>query len=548
MIHHAKLVRTVVFGLLLTPSLQAGSPRPIIDAELATRRVQAHATFLADDLMEGRGTGTRGYQLAAGYVAAQFARLGLEPAGDNGGYLQAVSFLESTTDHEAGRLIVHHADSADALTPINDLLAAPATGESASEITAPAVFVGYGVQAPELGYDDFGDIDLKGKIAVILSGAPAQFPSTQRAHYSSGRTKSDLLVARGAVGIVSIQTPRDESRSPWAIVIASSRFPGMRLVASDGKIVGGHGEIRGRASVRHTAFGRLLVGSGRTPEEIFATAERGEPQAFDLGLSLTVGGAATLRPLACANVLGWLPGSDPALADEPIVVTGHLDHLGIGAAIDGDTIYNGAIDNAVGIGIILAMAEELATGQRPARPVLFAALTAEEKGLLGAEHLANNPPARVQRFAANVNIDMPIFPAPVRDIIAWGEDHTTLGASVHAAATHTGFTVGPDFMPEQTIFVRSDQYAFVRTGVPAIFVSTGQRSNDPDFDLAAAWNGFLRERYHKPNDDLAQPIDWPSTGAYTTFVHELVSRIANDPAAPAWLPNDFFGGLYGGQK
>ncbi|HRJ46503.1 MAG TPA: M28 family metallopeptidase [Opitutaceae bacterium] len=540
-------LRHFVFILFLGLGLQAG-PIPALDPAVAARRVQAHATFLADDLMEGRGTGTRGYQLAAGYVAAQFARIGLEPGADHGSFLQPLRLLESTTDHEAGRLIVHHADSEDALTPINDMLAAPAPGDTVTQITAPAVFVGYGVQAPELGYDDLGGIDLTGKIAVILSGAPARFPSTQRAHYSSGRTKNDLLVARGAVGVVSILTPRDESRSPWAIVIASSRFPGMRLVATDGTVVGSHPQLRGRASVRHTAAHRLLVASGRTAEEIFATAERGEPQAFDLGVTLTVGGSAQLHPLACTNVLGWLPGTDPALAGEPIVVTGHLDHLGIGTAIDGDSIYNGAIDNAVGIGIILAMAEELAAGPRPARPVLFAALTAEEKGLLGAEHLANNPPARVQRFAANVNIDMPIFPAPVRDIVAWGEDHTTLGPMVHAAAARTGFTVSPDFMPEQTIFVRSDQYAFVRTGVPAIFIGTGQRSLDPGFDLAAAWNGFLRERYHKPNDDLSQPIDWPSTGAYTVFAHDFVRAIADDPVPPAWLPDDFFGGLYGRQQ
>lgn len=545
--HSAARLRHLVFSLFLGLSLQAG-PIPTIDPAAATRRVQAHATFLADDLMEGRGTGTRGYQLAAGYVAAQFARIGLEPGADEGGYLQKLSLLESTSDHEAARLIVRHAGIETALVAINDLLAAPAPGKTGDEVTAPAVFVGYGIRAPELGYDDFGDIDLTGKIAVVLSGAPAHFPSNQRAHYTGGRTKNDALVARGAVGVVSIVTPLDESRSPWAIMIASSRFPGMRLLAADGGVVGGHPSLRVRGTVRHAAAAPLFAGSGRTAEDVFATATRGEPQAFVLDVEITLGGRASLRPLTCHNVLGWLPGSDPALADEPIVVTGHLDHLGLGAPIEGDAIYNGAMDNAIGIGIILALAEELAAGQPPARPILFAALTAEEKGLLGAEHLATNPPARVRRFAANVNIDMPLFSRPVRDIVAWGEDHTTLGTLVHAAAAGTGFTVSPDFMPQETIFVRSDQYAFVRTGVPAIYLGTGQRSDDPAVDLAGAWSDFLRGRYHKPNDDLQQPIDWPSAGAYTTLVHDLLHRIARDPTPPAWLPDDFFGGLYGRQK
>ncbi len=545
--HPVVRLRPLAFILFLGLSLQAG-PVPTVDPAIATRRVQAHATFLADDLMEGRGTGTRGYQLAAGYVAAQFARLGLEPGADDGGFFQKLSLLESTTDHEAARLIVRHAGTETALTTINDMLAAPAPGQTEAELTAPAVFVGYGVQAPELGHDDFGDVDLTGKIAVVLSGAPAQFPANQRAHYSSGRAKNDALVARGAVGVVSILTPLDESRSPWAIVVASSRFPGMRLLAADGGVVGGHPSLRARGTVRHAAAAPLFAHSGRTPEDVFAAATRGEPQAFDLGVEITLGGRASLRPLACHNVLGWLPGTDPALAAEPVVITGHLDHLGMGAPVEGDAIYNGAMDNAIGIGIILALAEELAAGPRPARPVLFAALTAEEKGLLGAEHLATNPPVRVRRFAANVNIDMALFSRPVRDIVAWGEEHTTLGALVHAAAAGTGFTVSPDFMPQETIFVRSDQYAFVRTGVPAVFISTGQRSDDPAVDLAAAWSDFLRGRYHKPNDDLNQPIDWPSTGAYTVFAQALVRRIADDPAPPAWLPGDFFGGLYGGQK
>jgi Zn-dependent M28 family amino/carboxypeptidase len=526
-----------LFAAWFTPLTAATDPA------VATRRVQAHTTFLADDLLEGRGTGTRGYDLAARYVASQFARIGLEPGAD--GYEQPVKLLEATNALEAGHFVIRHAGQEDTLVAINDMLAYAAFGQTAAEVTGEAVFIGFGVQAPELGYDDYAGVDLKGKIAVYLSGAPTRFPSDQRAHHSSGDQKRALAVQHGAIGVVSIMTPRDEARYPWAVAVAQSRFPSMRLVNPDGSIVGGFPELRALASVSRAGAARLLVASGRTAEEVFAQAERGEPQSFPLNVELTFGGTATLRSVASSNVLGWLPGSDPALAREPIVVTGHLDHLGIGTAIDGDAIYNGAMDNGIGIGLILSIAEDLAAGPRLARPILFAALTAEEVGLLGATHLALNPPDRVTRFAANVNIDMTLFPAPVRDIVPWGAEHSTLATQVAAAAAKTGFTVSPDPMPDETIFVRSDQYAFVRTGVPAVYIGTGRQSTDPAVDLAAEWETFLKQRYHRPSDDFTQPIDWPSTGAYATLVTELLTLLGNDPQAPAWLPGNFFGGLYG---
>ena len=536
---HARPVLAVLATLL------AGTAPAADQADPATRRVQAHTAFLADDLLEGRATGTRGYALAARYVASQFALLGLEPGADNATYEQPMKFVEATGLLEAGRLVVRHNGREDALAPVTDMLAFATAGETAASVTAPAVFVGFGVQAPDLGHDDYAGVDLRGKIAVVLSGAPTQFPSTQRAHHSSGDTKRALAVKHGAVGFVTVYTPRDEARYGWPFVIAQSRFPGMRLLDTGGKVVGGYPELRVSASVSRAAAGRLFAASGRTTEEVFAQAEAGEARSFPLNAEITLAGEATLRTVESVNILGWLPGTDPALAREPVVVTGHLDHLGIGAPVNGDSIYNGAVDNALGIAMILAAAEELAAGPRPARPVLFAALTAEEKGLLGAQHLARNPPARVERFAANINVDMPIMPAAVRDLIAWGAEHSTLGSLAAAAAARRGFTVSPDPLPDETIFVRSDQYEFVRTGVPALFLSGGQQALDKSVDLPALWGVHLKERYHKPSDDLHQPIDWPSTGAFAGLITEIVRDTANTTPAPAWLPGDFFGGLFG---
>lgn len=538
-------MRTSVFSRLIVPfALLAGA---VVAADLvpATRRVQAHTAFLADDLLEGRGTGTRGYALAARYVAAEFARLGLEPGADENSYLQPMKFVEATAALDAGRLSIRHGGQEDSLAPVNEMVAQVAVCQTSDTLTAPAVFVGFGVHAPELGYDDYRGVDLKGKIAVILSGAPRQFPATQRAHHSNRDHKRELAAARGAIAIITVFTPRDEARYAWPFIVAQARFPGMRLLDAAGAVVEGHSQLRVVASVSRSAGSRLFAASGRTAEEVFAKAEAGEAQSFPLNAEITLSGESTVRTVESANVLGWLPGTDPALTRQPVVVTVHLDHLGIGAPVNGDSIYNGAMDNAVGVALVLAAAEELATAPRSARPVLFAALTAEEKGLLGADHLARNPPARVDRFAANVNVDMPLFPAPVRDLIAWGAEHTTLGALAADVASRHGFTVSPDPMPDETIFVRSDQYSFVRTGVPSIYLSSGEKPLDPAVDLPALWEAHLKQRYHKPSDDMNQTVDWPSTGAFALLTADIVRDTANATPAPAWLPGDFFGGLFG---
>lgn len=527
---------------LVTPFLSA-APAPAAADVSALRRVRAHTAFLADDLLEGRGAATRGHELAALYVSSQFARLGLEPAGEHGGFRQAVSFLESRSDLAAGRFVVRAGGAETALEPMGEVIVRPTVSATEVDVTAPAVFVGFGIHAPEFGYDDFGAIDLKGKVAVVLAGSPDKLPVTARAHFN--REKTAELARRGAVAMVSVITPREQARSPWASVLGGSRFPRMRLIGPGGALMDDYPELRALATVNLTAADKLFVQAPRAAAEVFAASERGEPQAFDLGLEVTLSARATTARTESANILARIPGTDPTLAGEPIVITSHLDHLGIGSGVEGDAIYNGAYDNAIGIGIVLAMAEQLAAGPAPRRPILFAALTGEEKGLLGADHLAAHPPAGVTRYAANLNIDMSLFPVPVRDVIARGEEHSTLGAVVRAAAAAQGFTVSPDPIPEEVIFVRSDQYPFVRAGVPALYLGAGTRSDDPAVDIGAMHADFRRNRYHKPGDDLTQAIDWPSAAAFTVLSADVVRAVANDPVAPSWLPGDFFGRMFG---
>ncbi len=527
---------------LLTSTLFAA------DAETVARQVRSHVTFLADDLLEGRGTGTRGHELAAHYVATQLARLGIEPGADGGVYKQPVRLLESANNREASRLIVRSGEKEDALTPINDMVVTVAPGQTTDTITAPAVFVGFGIVAPDLNHDDFAGVDLQGKIAVILSGAPQRFPSEQRAHHGQSEQKRALLVKHGAIGVVTIMSPWDEARRPWAITVAQGRFPSMRLVDATGGLVGSFPQLRLTASVGNAAAGRILIGGPKTLAEIFAASERGEPQNFPLAVTITLAGESSVRPVESLNVLGWLPGSDPALAGLPLVITGHLDHMGIGAPVNGDSLYNGAVDNALGIGVLLQVAEELAGGPLLRRPVLFAAVTGEEKGLLGSSHLASNPPARVQHFVANLNIDMPLLSAPARDLIAYGYRNSSLGAVLEKVAARHGLVVSPDPAPEEVRFARSDQYSFVLTGVPALKVDPGKQAVDPAVDLVAAEVDFRKNHYHKPSDELSRPIDWAATARYTALMADLARTIANEPSAPAWLPGDFFGELFGPKK
>ena len=526
MISHLHL-RPLALATVTALSLLAAPAHADEPAALAERRVRAHVTFLADELLEGRDTGTRGQGLARNYVAAQFMRLGLESVGASG-YQQPLALRQSRLDLDAGKFVIRRAGSPDVtLAPINDMIARPAAGTAASDLTAPAVFVGFAIHAPEFNYSDFAaGIDVRGKIAVVLAGSPKSLPATAKAHYS--REKTAELVRRGAIGIVSILTPAEEKRAPWAFTVNSARFASMRLINPDGSLHEAYPELRATASVSRAAAAALFKHASRQVDAL--------------------GGRATVSDITSANVLGWLPGADPALAGEPIVVTAHLDHLGIGPAINGDSIYNGALDNALGTAALIDAAEQLVAGPRLRRPVLFAALTAEEKGLLGATHLVRHPPARVRRFAANLNFDMPVILAPVRDVIGIGAEHTSLGNSLAAVAGKLNFTVSPDPTPDEVVFVRSDQYPFIRAGVPALFMKAGQLGLDPKQDLAALEADFRKTHYHKPSDDLTRPIHWPSAGTFAVLTAEFIRAVADDPVAPAWKPGDFFGTRFGPEK
>jgi Zn-dependent M28 family amino/carboxypeptidase len=547
MVRFAMLASLSAFGWLASiPPVLAGSPAACETAAPAAR-IEADVRFLGDDLLEGREAGTRGYDLAALYVVAQYRFIGLEPGGDDGTYLQRVPLLRGVREQQgAGFAITRDGTSIELAFEADFLPAVNFTAGSAT-VTAPMVFVGQAVYAPELQHDDFAGIDVAGKIAVVLGNAPARFPNDERAFYASGNEKLGELERRGAVGAIFLGDPENEAKRPWARGAANWRNPAMRRLEPDGRAVDDFPALQVRVNAGVHVAEAIFSGSGHTAEEVFARLEQGELTAFELAGEATLATAAHLDRLESHNVIGRWPGSDAALAAEHVVYTAHLDHLGIGAEIDGDSIYNGVMDNAVGVAAMLETARLVAAGkQQPARSMLFIALTAEEKGLLGAYHFAAQPTVPRESLVANINIDMPLLIGDVSDIIPIGIEHSTLGAVAAQAVEEAGLVLTPDPWPEEVVFVRSDHYAFVRAGIPAIYLDSGVTLRDGGDGLAMV-EDFLRQRYHLPSDDLEQPIWWPAAAQLACVNYRVGLLIANDPARPAWIPGNFFGEKFGRQ-
>jgi hypothetical protein len=511
--------------------------------------IRSHVEFLAGDLLEGRAAATRGYDIAAAYVAAQFRQAGLAPAGDNDTFLQAVPLLEATPvlPGSSAKLVrddetysfeygTHYLPSADFLS-------------ASSTLTAPLVFAGYGVDAPELGYTDFENVDLKGRIAVILSGAPAKFANSQRAYYSWSERKWSSLVERGAVGVITVASSVDERRVPWERMVAMSWTPQMRWLDPDGKPQRAFPELKLRFRFNHEGAARLFENAAASFTDIMAAADAGEPQGFGLPGMLTLSATTGLRRTESANVLGMLPGADPELRNEIIVITAHLDHLGRGSAINGDSIYNGAHDNAVGVAMLLEIARALhISSTKPRRTVLFAAVTAEEKGLLGSDYFAQHPRADGRRIVANINIDMPLPLAPVRDFVALGAEHSSLGTLARNAVAAQGYRLSPDATPEEVSFIRSDQFSFIRHGIPALVLKSGYQGREAGVDIGALQQQFRESNYHQPSDDLSLPLDYGTAADLTRVDLRILLDAANAASAPRWNADDFFAEKFGGAR
>jgi hypothetical protein len=510
--------------------------------------IEAHIRFLADDLMQGRETGSREYEIAARYVAAQFAIMAVLPAGEEE-YFQAVPLRRSAIDLSSPRFTLFGPEGESALRFRDDFLTDPGLVREVMDVRAPLVFASYGIVAPELDHDDYRNLDVKGKIVVILSGKPASFPSELGAHVASSREKERYAAERGAVGLVSVSTPVREKILPFARMADFLRLPRVGWLEGDAP-ANTQPSILGQAVVSLSAAPRLFRRAPRPFEEILASIERDDsPRGFDLGLEARIEARSRHETVSSSNVIGLVKGSDSSLQNEFVVYTAHLDHDGPATGPAADVIYNGALDNASGVAILLETARLFASAPKPPRrSILFAVVTGEERGLLGADYFARHPTVPKDRIVANVNLDMPLILYPLGDVIAFGAEHSSLGEVVRRAAKEVGLELSPDPFPEQGVFTRSDHYMFVRQGIPSVFLVPGFHSSDPAVDGGAIFAGFLREHYHQPSDEVDLPIDY-GAGALFTRVNYLIGlEVANADERPRWNPGDYFGRTFGGES
>ena len=531
------------------PVVSGGRRTGGMDATLEGIRpeaLRAHLEFLADDLLEGRGTGTRGYDIAARYVASLFQAAGLEPGGADGTYFQPVPLRKADLVPEESSLSLQGEGGTQELVYGRDFLMGGDTVATESHVTAPLAYVGFGITAPELGYDDYARIDMRGKIVVMLRGAPPSFPPDQRAYYSSRQGKTERAVSHGAVGVIAFALPDDEKRFSFERILAESRHGSMSWLDDKGVPEEARSHLRGAAYFSRDAAQRLFAGAAHSLAAVEAEAAAGKARPFDLPWRAEIRTISRHADLTSRNVLGGLKGSDPALRREIVVYTAHLDHLGVGEPQDGDAIYNGAYDNASGVANLLEVARAFSRLPRPPRrSILFMAVTGEEKGLLGSDYFASHPTVPAADIVAEINMDMFLTLFPVRDVVAFGAGHSSLDAVVREAAGQMGLEVGPDPFPEQVLFVRSDQYSFVRKGVPAVMLSAGIHSADERIDGRARLLEWLRTVYHSPQDDTKQPIDYEAAARIARVNFLVGDLVAEAPTRPVWKPGDFFGKQFG---
>ncbi|HYG49076.1 MAG TPA: M28 family metallopeptidase [Allosphingosinicella sp.] len=508
----------------------ATTPPPTA-AERAERWWADVSTLAADD-MEGRLTGTPGYQRAADYVVTQLEEIGLEPAGTDG-FFQPVAFEEQFVDAAGSSAALVSAGRETPLAIPGDIIIGRGDGRRPERIEAPLVFVGYGLHMPEAGHDDFAGIDLSGKIAVVISGGPADVSGALKAH--ARRDRARLLSERGAAGLLSLTTAK-AVEVPWARSMAQAGQSGMYF--ADPALRDVKTEFF-NASFNTESSEKLFTGSGRTFAEISALADASRPlPRFDLKPALRASVAMRHRPVTSSNVVARLPGSDRRLRSEHVVFSAHLDHLGTSTPINGDGLYNGAMDNAAGVAGLLDIARSYkARRLKPRRSMLFVFVTAEEKGLLGSRYFALRPTVPKSSIVANMNFDMalPIF--PLKSVTALGSEESSLGATAAAVGQSMGLPLVPDPFPDRNAFVRSDQYSFIREGVPALAFKFGFGKDDPEAEVERQWRST---RYHAPSDDLAQPVARADAIRLHDFVGELALRVANAPERPTWSGQSFF--------
>ncbi|MGI9070133.1 MAG: M28 family peptidase [Bryobacteraceae bacterium] len=502
------------------------------DFDAAGKHWWKHVEYLASDELEGREPGSAGYEKAADYVAAQFKQAGLKPAG-SGSYFQPVEFRETSLDAARSSLsLVRKGRTFQVPIPAEAALGYSA--DSAASIEAPVVFAGYGLSIPEAHWDDLKGLHVKGAVIAFLMGGPEKIDGNLRSHYSSSEQRWKAFRAAGAVGMIAIPDPKI-MEIPWGRIAAAWGKPHIDL--ADSALVETRG-MKFSAYWNPAEADNLLAGSRHKFGEIVdASHEHLQLPHFQLASSIKTTLSISRKKITSKNVAGLRPGDDPKLKDEYVVVSAHLDHLGVGKPVKGDAIYNGAMDDASGVASLIEIARALHTEKVVThRAIVFLAVTGEEMGELGSIFFANRPTI-TGHTVADLNMDMflPLF--PLKWLEVQGLNESTLGNDVRACAKRAGVNVQADKEPNRNRFIRSDQYSFIKKGVPALAFKFGYIPGGHEEQIFKAW---YTNRYHGVSDDAKQPVDLVGAAQFNAILKNLMLRVANSAQAPAWKPNSFF--------
>jgi Zn-dependent M28 family amino/carboxypeptidase len=524
--------KSFVLALLLAVATPAQQTPPALHFD--GNSWWAHVKFLADDSLEGRNTGGEGLRKAQAYAVEQLQKAGLEPAGANGFY-QPVRFSQFQVDESKSSLALVANGQAKPLSFADDAFISSRSTRASANLTAPLVFVGYGLKIPEKNLDELAGVDLKGKIVVYLAGSPADIPTALASHYQTPAERWKSLHAAGVLGFITIFNPASMD-IPWSRISVNRNQPTMDL--ADPEFLETPGLQLGVAFNPASAE-KLFAGSGHTFAEIAALGKDRKPLPhFPLAVSLKADAAIQTTSVESANIVAKLPGSDPALKNEFVVLSAHIDHVGIGAPINGDRIYNGAMDDGSGSALVLDMAASLkAHPEKIQRCILFLLVTAEEKGLLGSKYFAAHPTVPLKSIVADVNVDMFLPIVPLKILKIEGIEESDLGSRAAAIAQSMGVKPIADPEPLRNAFIRSDQYSFIKKGVPAVKVDVGFELGTPEQKVFKDW---LTNRYHAPSDDVNQPVDLQTAAGYEEFTRRLLLETANTAARPQWKQDSFF--------
>ena len=538
----------LAFGLgssLLFQTANAQQKKAAINApveqamqQASADQIKADITYLADDKLKGRQPGTEGFKMAADYVIDRFKAYGVQPAGDGGSWLQQVRLRKAFISPGA-QITLKKATAGIMLSYGKDFTVSPNPAEASGSVDVPLVFAGYGITNAGQKYDDYSGIDVKGKAVLIIRGAPTAFPSSEASHSMSALTIQKNAAEHGAVAVIF--ATEDTSRR----MMSNLKRPVYSVLDDKGKVaVSGSfysTQIKMVATLSYNTTKQVMQAALKNLENTVAALKAGTPQSADLGFTIKGSYQSTYEDVNSYNVVGKVTGSDAKLKNEYVVHSAHLDHLGIGRPVEGDSLYNGAHDNASGVASMLQIANIYSHVKvKPKRSVLFVALTGEELGELGSGYFALKPTVPVKNIVADVNTDMPTIIAPLLSVTALGAEHSSLSKVVDEAAAYMDLIVEPDPEPKENRFVRSDQYSFVKQGIPALHIKYGSRTPDGKNNLNELVGKWRAKYYHKPQDDINGMFDFDAGAKYARLNFLIGYLVANNPVRPEWNKGDIF--------